>query len=300
MAPDPESRPLVLVLDDNLEMCRLIASILSDEEFQPLTFTDPQGALAALKETIPSAVVSDISMPKMDGISFRERLLQDERCRPIPFVFLTARSEVDDRIEGLRVGADAYLTKPFRPMELVETVRNVIRRAADFQATAFLDPLTKSYNRIYLQRKLPLLLEKIQQEGIPAACAMIDIDHFKAINDRFGHQTGDIVLFAVAETIRKNIRKEDVLVRYGGEEFLLFLPNQEPGVAFVVVERIRKLIASRLFTDVSGRSTFHITISSGLSSATPATSLAEIIRAADQRLYYAKEHGRDRTVAASV
>jgi len=297
---ESRSKPLVLVLDDNVEMCQLLVTILSDQNFDILPFTDSQKAFQAIRKIKPDIVVSDINMPRMDGISFREHLLQDERLRLIPFVFLTARSEPEDRIQGLEAGADAYLTKPFRPTELVATVKNALRRATDYQSNLVIDPLTKSYNRTYLQQQLPKLLETLREGGIPAACAMIDIDHFKLINDRYGHQTGDTVICAIAEIIRKNIRKEDVLVRYGGEEFLLFLPHQESKAAFSVLERIRTLIASRLFTDVSGRNNFHVTISSGLSSAASTASLNEIIGEADRRLYYAKEHGRDQTAAASV
>lgn len=295
-----EQKSLVMILDDNPEMCRLLDTILTDNQFDTISFTDPHRALQALQYTRPSAVVSDIAMPEMDGIAFRERLLCDDRFRPIPFVFLTGRKDFAVKMEGLKAGADAYLTKPFQPMELVATVQNALRRAADFQSTVVIDPLTHSYNRLYLQNQLPELMEKLRKEKIPAACAMIDIDHFKQINDRYGHQTGDLVLSGVAELIRKSIRKDDVLVRYGGEEFLLFLPYQKSLIALMVVERIRKVIAEKIFTDINGQSHFHVTISCGLCDVSSELSLDAVIGEADRQLYSAKEGGRDRTVVSAA
>jgi len=289
-----------MILDDSVEMCRLLGSILSDNNFETMAFTDPNRALQALQHTRPAAVVSDIAMPGMDGITFRQHLLRDDRLRPIPFVFLTARKDLEGKIEGIKAGADAYLTKPFLPTELIVTVQNALRRAADYQSTLVIDPLTRSYNRLYLQQQLPDLMEKLRQQKLPAACAMIDIDHFKQINDRYGHQTGDLVLTGVAELIKKNIRKDDVLVRYGGEEFLLFLPYQRSVIALMVVERIRKVIAAKVFADRNGQSHFNVTISCGLCDVSDELSLEEVIGEADRSLYDAKEQGRDRTVVASA
>jgi diguanylate cyclase (GGDEF)-like protein len=285
MAQGPQE--LVLILDDDPVLCNLLKEILEDSGFQTISFTDPGEVLEFLNRTRPDAIISDVNMPSMSGWSFRQKLLADERLRLIPFVFLTGRGEMEDKVQGLTVGADAYLTKPFQPVELVATVNNVLSRARQYQSTLEIDPLTKTYNRFYLERNVP---------SSPFACAMIDIDHFKQINDRYGHQTGDLVLSTVAKIIKKNIRKEDILVRYGGEEFLLFLPGQAPRAAFVVVDRIRQVIASMIFSDVTAKQHFHVTISSGLSEFSPVRSLEEVIREADTRMYYAKAHGRDRTV----
>lgn len=297
MQPRAEAKSLILILDDNPDMCRLLDSILSDNDFETMTFTDPHQALQALQRTRPAVVISDIAMPEMDGVSFRQHLLKDDRLRTVPFVFLTGKNGLDQKIEGLKAGIDGYITKPFLPTELIATVKNAVRRAADYQSTLVVDPLTHSYNRLYLQQQLPELVEKLRREKIPAACAMIDIDRFKEINDRFGHQTGDLVLTAVAEIIRKNIRQDDVLVRYGGEEFLLFLPYQKSVIALMVVERIRKVISAQVFTDAEGERQFQVTISCGLCDVSAERSLDEVIGEADRRLYDAKEHGRDRTTA---
>ena len=295
---DAEPKPLILVVDDDRDVCRLIEDLLSLQGLTVRSYADPLTALAALQTIRPAVILSDVIMPEMDGFTFRERLLQQEATRLIPFIYLTGRDSPDDKIQGMNTDADAYLTKPFSADELVATVANALRRSSRHQESRELDPLTQVFNRLYLEAHGPELLKQCRAARYPFACAMVDIDHFKQINDTYGHATGDLVLTAVAQLIRKHIRKEDILIRYGGEEFLIFLPNQVANTAFLVVERIRKIIASKVFVDASSRHQFHLTISAGMTKVLPTVPLDTVIAQADKMLYEAKRHGRDRTIAA--
>ncbi len=292
-------KPLLFVLDDDPALCRLIQILLKAHHFETVIFHDPKELLKKLHKggVEPAAIISDINMPGMDGLSLREALLREERFRRLPFLFLTSRRAVRDKVQGLETGADAYLTKPIVPEELIATLKNILKRAGDHRALLEIDPLTQSYNRSYLERRLPALLAANRHKS-SISCAMIDIDHFKKINDRYGHPTGDLILRGVTEIIRQHIRAADILIRYGGEEFLLVLIGQGATAAFTAVDRIRKIIAAKIFVDATGQGQLRATISSGLSRITPNRTLAQAIQEADRRLYDAKAQGRNQTVKA--
>lgn len=140
MTTQGEGKPRIIILDDDLELCSLVGGILEDHDFDVVTFADPLEALDSMLEIRPDLIIADINMPKMDGLTFREQLFNDDRFRLIPIIFLTARRHAEQRIEGLMAGADAYVTKPFLPRELIATVKNVLRRARHYQAPSQSSP----------------------------------------------------------------------------------------------------------------------------------------------------------------
>ena len=128
MTSQGKKKQLVAILDDDVELCSLVGGILEDHDYEVMTFADPFEALYSMPKLLPDVVISDINMPKMDGYTFRQRFLEDEHLRDIPWIFLTARRSPEQRVEGIESGSDAYVTKPFLPRELVAIVKNVIQR----------------------------------------------------------------------------------------------------------------------------------------------------------------------------
>ena len=295
MTSQGKKKQLVAIIDDDVELCSLVGGILEDHDYEVMTFADPFEALYSMPKLLPDVVISDINMPKMDGYTFRQRFLEDEHLRDIPWIFLTARRSPEQRVEGIESGSDAYVTKPFLPRELVAIVKNVIQRLRKNRPLPEIDPVTHCYSRDFLER-VPALLESTHPAS--TVCAMIEIDQFKKISDGFGRPSGEMVLSAVADIIHQNMRREDILVRYGEEEFFLILSGKDLAAGALVVERIRKNIASEVFENSSGLQKFHVTVSAGVSLALPGRPLNDVVREADARLHYAQSHGHDQVAVA--
>jgi diguanylate cyclase (GGDEF)-like protein len=254
-------------------------------------------------DALPDAVLLDIQMPLMDGYEVCRRLKQDPRTSPIPVVFLTARhTDQQEIVHGLHLGANDYVTKPFNNEELLARVAVMVRvRTAEerIRHLSQTDELTGMYNRRFLQPRLDEEFARATRYGKTLACLLLDIDHFKKINDSYGHQAGDEVLRQVAEVIRSHVRKSDLAVRYGGEEFLIILFENDRAGALRVAERIRSDVESRQFTWRSG--SLRVTISSGLAVFPDAAiqSSNDFVKCADAALYEAKASGRNMVCVSS-
>jgi len=209
---------------------------------------------------------------------------------------------------GLEIGVNDYLVRPIDRNELVARARTQIRKKRygerlrdNVQQSiemAITDSLTSLYNRRYMESHLGSLVEQAASRGKPLSLLVLDIDYFKSVNDGFGHDAGDDVLREFATRIRKSIRGIDLACRYGGEEFVVVMPETDMAVAAVVAERIRRRIASEPFQINQGAGSLDVTISIGLAAlATVDDSAATILKRADQALYRAKRDGRNRVVA---
>jgi two-component system chemotaxis response regulator CheY len=258
-------------------------------------------------------VISDWMMPGLDGVELCRRVRSKPGNVYTYFVLLTALSERRDFLTGMQAGADDYLTKPLDRDELsvrllaAERITSLHRRLAEQNAelerlnrivaeSARTDPLTGLGNRLRLREDLDALQARVERYGHSYALALYDVDHFKAYNDRYGHLAGDRVLADVAATIRQHCRRGDEPYRFGGEEFLVVLPEQPSDKALIAVERTRKAVrALRLPHPDSpaGR----VTVSAGLAVLRPGErrTYEEIVREADAALYRAKRDGRDRS-----
>jgi len=204
---------------------------------------------------------------------------------------------VDDRIKGIQTGADAYLTKPFHRDELLALVETVLTRHRLYIEQTMKDGLTALPNRAYLFKALDNELARARRYQRSLSVVMLDLDHFKSINDTYGHLFGDTVLVEISGTLRKELREHDILGRYGGEEFLIILPETTGKTAAVLMERCRKKVADIQYNEDSESSHFSVTISAGITEFTADDhSKEDLIRRADQALYKAKDNGRDQIV----
>ncbi|NOY68577.1 MAG: diguanylate cyclase [Deltaproteobacteria bacterium] len=261
-----------------------------------------------------SIVVTDWVMPEMDGSELCRAIRQHDFGGYIYIILLTARDSKTDIIEGLKAGADDYLTKPVDDMELIarlSTAERIItlekalrKRNREIALLSITDPLTRIFNRGYINDHLPIAFKRAVRYKQPLSVIISDIDHFKAVNDTHGHQAGDKVLIEFAAALKETLRTDlDWVARYGGEEFLIVLPETCLAGAKTVAERLRELVAG-LPID-TGSQTISITASFGIATLsneadTKSLNMDDLVKEADRCLYEAKEKGRNQTIGISL
>jgi len=290
----------LLIIDDSPDIHELVTLWLAEE---PLDFFSCATGIEGVKDAArisPDLILLDVDLPDIDGFEVCRRLKADPSTAQIPIVFLTGASSTDEKLRGLELGAFDYVTKPFDPAELRARVRTSLRIKAlvdMLSRTAKLDGLTGLFNRAYFEQRLAQSLSLVARGGDAFACMLIDIDHFKSINDRFGHPFGDRVLRSVASELASNSRKEDVICRYGGEEFVALTPSQTVDGAKVLAERMRVAVEQKSFSH-EGRPV-RVTCSIGVSDTTLGPP-SQVVAIADASLYQAKRAGRNRVMAAQA
>ena len=265
----------------------------------------------------PDLIVLDVVMQDMDGLAVCRWLKMSSESRDIPIIMLTIRGELQERVEGLNVGADDYLPKPFADEELEARIFAALRVKATEQelkkrnselesllhhveALAITDPLTGLYNRRRFDDVLRREFAVTRRYGAPLSCLMVDVDHFKRINDLYGHDAGDRVLSGVASRLSARLREVDLAVRYGGEEFAILLPQTPKEGATVVAERIAAVVRGEHFEFSDGSAS--VTVSVGVADSRDVTgnSPEGLVKAADTALYLAKSRGRNQVVVYSA
>ena len=328
---DTPERATILVADDDPDIRELIARILEFSGHTVSTVSNGTAVLEAVPRLQPDLVILDVSMPGADGYEVC-RQLQDAGPTAPPVIFLTAHGTTSDRVTGLDLGAVDYVVKPFETAELSARVRAALRQKAArdaLAAEAAVDGLTGLLNRRELDTRAGELIALARRYGRALSCVMIDLDHFKRINDHYGHAAGDQVLREVAQRIRAACRSSDVAARYGGEEFMLLLPDTEVQGAVTVAEKLRTLVASQpvrvqptgatgatpevdgaaaedgdaagaaVAAHEAGTVAVPLRVSIGVAMREPVMHTPEALySAADGALYRAKQAGRDRVVVA--
>jgi diguanylate cyclase (GGDEF)-like protein len=282
-----------LVVDDEPRVAPLIRHALGRDGFEIAAAPDGPSALDAIDVDPPDVVLLDVSMPGMDGFEVCRRI---RRVSDVPVLMLTALSGEPDRLQGFDAGADDYVVKPPDPEELRSRLKAGIRVLAmehHFERVAMVDSLTELPNRRGLDDAFARQLMRSLREQHAVSLLMVDVDHFKKLNDTHGHLIGDDVLKRLARILRHHVRPHDLVARYGGEEFALLLPNTDIDTAVMIGERLRTAIGNPETEDVS-RHLPSATVSIGVSAARSSISLSELISQADAALYRAKQGGRNR------
>jgi diguanylate cyclase (GGDEF)-like protein len=271
---------------------------------------DGISAFKAAKTTTFDIVLLDRVLPDMDGSEVCRWLKLDPATRDVPVIMLTAKGAMTDKVSGLQAGADDYLPKPFNEAELdahifarlrAKTLQDELKRKniqledmlTRVESLAILDPLTGLFNRRRFEAIMNSEFKRAARYKIPLSCMMIDIDHFKTINDTFGHPSGDVVLKEVAVLIQTTLREVDTPARWGGEEFIVLSPNTSPENALKAAERILRTIAAFAFTGIGNQ---RITVSIGIAGVPhpDIDTQDKLIRAADLAMYTSKRKGRNR------
>jgi two-component system cell cycle response regulator len=303
----------ILIADDDPINLALMRMRLEREGYEVLVVNDGSEAAAVAQQERPDLIILDVMMPVMDGFEACRFLKTHPSTRDIPVIFLSARDETEAKVGGLSLGANDFISKPFRPEELLARVAVALRlkrereellksaeeaqrRAEKAHEMSMSDALTGLLNRYGLIRTLAHEIAEARRYGRPLACLMIDVDKFKQINDAYGHPAGDAALAQVGRILTESVRGSDVVCRYGGEEFLALLPETDLQGALTVGEKIRRATAKRRFGE--GERIFHLTLSIGAAQLRDDESGNDMIARADAALYEAKRQGRNRVVKA--
>ncbi len=309
----PEDRTYsILVVDDDPVSRTLLERLLTKEGFHVISAENGEQALNIFKKQYIPIILTDWIMPKMNGVELCRAIRDIEAPGYVFIIIITARDSRDDIVKGLEAGADDYVSKPFYPSELLARIKTGIRilelerslRKAneEIKRLSITDPLTNCYNRGYLMEHLPKEIKRAIRYKHLLSLAITDIDHFKRVNDTYGHQAGDKVLKYFVELIISSIRNSDWVARYGGEEFVVVIPETGIDGAVEMAERLRKTVAS---TGIDiGDKKINITASFGIACFDP-NKTEEItpdylINEADRMLYEAKREGRNRVKAILI
>jgi len=283
----------ILIVEDDALIVKMLQSLLEQEGYTVYVSNDGIHAIHVLEELIPHLIICDVMMPRMDGHKFREIIMQDLELQLVPFIFLTALSSPQDKIKGFQLEADDYITKPFEPDEFLARVRQKISKFKLYYTQITYDALTTLYNRRFLMTQLMKELERVKRFSHKLSVIMIDLDTFKDINDSHGHTIGDAVLRAFAEALKSNMRSVDFAGRYGGEEFVIVMPEMDKDTSLIAAERIRSTIAALPVTEKN----INVSFSGGVASAPEdGLDVKTLLLKADKALYQAKKSGRNKIV----
>lgn len=287
----------VLVVDDVKTNVKLLTEILEDEGYTVHSAYSGVGLRELVHSLHPDIILLDIMMPGIDGFEVCRQLKKDFELKDIPIIMVTARTDGKDIRQALEMGAFDYIKKPVDEVEVLARVQSALRfkqQQDALKVLAMRDGLTGVYNHSLLLELLDRELAKQERNRKGICFAMLDIDHFKKINDTYGHMAGDLILQELCRILTRELRKSDVVGRYGGEEFGIILPEITEEDAYLLCDRVRRTVEDNHF-QLEDR-TVRITISIGLCFKSGEEELltGEMIKRADEALYRAKNHGRNR------
>lgn len=304
------SRYKIVVLDDNSQNLKLISDVLEDAGYDVSLCLNSYQLLDYLDEEIelPDIIILDVMVPDIDGFEVCKRVKNNDRTKDIPVIFLSAKTETVDIVYGLGVGGVDYITKPFRPIELVARIQThieiknirdelqeknneLILLNQQLEEYAIKDPLTKLYNRRMMLTKFDEEISRCKRNNDVFSVILLDIDKFKQVNDNYGHNFGDEVLKIFSSLLMSTKRLEDFVARWGGEEFLIILPHTDKKGALVVAQRIKDKIHDYEYNYNDIR--IHITATFGIAEFSLEDTIEKLIKKADFALYYGKDHGRN-------
>jgi diguanylate cyclase (GGDEF)-like protein len=287
----------LLVVDDSPLNVRLLTDILEDEGYEVFSVNNGSDVLDATLINKPEVILLDIMMPGLDGFEVCHLLKTTYETKNIPIIMVTAKSESADIKRALELGAHDYVKKPFDESEVLARIQSALR-LKEYQDMlrdmAMKDSLTGLYNHALLIDLFEKEFAKTKRDGDGLTFVMLDIDHFKKVNDTYGHSAGDVVLKDVSKILLESIRSCDIVGRYGGEEFSIVLLTSDSSEVIEICERIRKNIENYSFN--IGDNSISITISLGayISDFNSQITPKEMIKLADDSLYTAKKNGRNR------
>ncbi len=319
--------PKILVVDDAIENLNLLVKILAEQGYAVYAANCGQVAIEQATTVCPDLILLDIDLPDVNGFEVCEHLKAQPATRDIPILFISVLDQIFDKVRAFEVGGADYILKPFHIEEVlarVETqlairklVQTLARQNAELsfeiatrkeyeqalEQIATTDPLTRIKNRRSFFELAEKEMNRARRYNQPLAILLFDIDHFKKVNDTYGHLVGDQVLVSLAKTCQVNLRNFDILARYGGEEFVVLMPETDQQAAVVAAERLRVLVAQSQIQSQFLKTTPYvsITISLGVMSWQGKSELAlkTLIQRADEALYQSKQQGRNRVTVWS-
>ncbi len=306
---DSKNQASILLVEDDERLCKQLSDILGAADYHTVRADSATMAKEVLTHHLPDLILLDRLLPDRDGLSLLDEWKADDQLKALPVIVITAVNDLERKIEGIEHGADDYLIKPIENNELLARVRAGLRRSSTqrrllqdiehLKHNTVTDRLTGVRNRQYLDADLEHRFAQSHRDLQRMFSAiMLDIDHFKQINDQFGHMIGDTVLRRVAQLLQETARTADIVTRFGGEEFCIVLPETELDTAQGVAERLRRVIDEHAFSGVGDG---HITVSLGVATfSTSDNIVTDLLARADAALYKAKEGGRNQVCLTST
>jgi diguanylate cyclase (GGDEF)-like protein len=304
---------VILIVDDNPTNLSVLSIALKAAGYKIRVAMDGASAIEQVQEDAPELILLDVQMPGIDGFETCLRLKANQATQDIPIIFITASTDLDNKVKGLSVGAVDYITKPFQQKEVLARVRvhlelRYLTRKVQEQAIALqqanqelhrlanLDGLTEVANRRRFDEYFGQEWRRAGRERTPLSLILCDIDYFKNYNDHYGHQAGDACLMRVAKAISETLyRPADLVARYGGEEFAIILPNTASEGAVHIAKLIQSQIKQLDIPHAQSHVSSQVTVSLGISSQMPTPSMEShaFIAITDKALYLAKAEGRN-------
>lgn len=282
----------VLIIDDSKAQATHTERVLNSAGILTHTLTEPIYAMDALAEFQPDLIILDMYMPECNGAELAKVIRHNDRYVSVPIIYLSAEDDLDKQLDAMSEGGDDFLTKPIKPRHLIATVRNRAARARNLKARMVRDSLTGLYNHTHTLQLLEDACFRARRDSRPLAFAMLDIDHFKKVNDTYGHPMGDRVIKSLALFLKQRLRKTDHIGRYGGEEFAVVLPDTDEQSALRVLEEIRQRFAEINYP--AQPQDLSCTFSCGIATLQPGVNANSLSKQADEALYRAKRGGRNR------
>jgi diguanylate cyclase (GGDEF)-like protein len=294
----------VMIVDDDPALLAVVRSLLEPWGLKVTTLSNPQQFWDVLEAVTPDLLILDIAMPHISGLELCQIVRNDSRWGSLPILFLTAHTDPNTVNQVFAMGADDFVSKPIVGPELVTRIINRLERIRFLRALADTDPLTKVASRQKSTQDIDTFLRLAKRQHQPFCLAILDLDHFKHVNDRYGHATGDQVLYQMGKLLRRSFRNEDVVARWGGEEFVIGLYGISKEAGIQRLNRVLDDLHQKRFTALNTRSLppesqahFQVTFSAGVAQyPQDGTDVHRLYQAADGALYQAKALGRDRVV----
>lgn len=286
----------IMIIDDDPAQAEYYAATLRSAEMKVRVVNRPKEVLKMLTEQAADLILMDFHMPDCTGPELAAVIRQQQAFVSIPIVYLSAETDVNQQMLAMGQGGDDFLTKPIMPAHLISSITTRAQRSRVLRDFMVRDSLTGLLNHTETKARLNLEVARAVRSAEPLTFAMLDIDHFKRVNDTYGHMAGDGVIKSISRLLRQRLRKTDTIGRYGGEEFAVILPNTDPPNAERILNEIRERFS--YIRHQSDRVEFSATFSCGIASYPHYTDPIKLSAAADHALYEAKNSGRNRLVIA--
>jgi two-component system, cell cycle response regulator len=296
--PREENIPLIQVIDDDVSMLILLKDSLEENGWMVIANTEPEKAIEQYFELHPDCLIIDVNLPTKNGFQILEDIQRHNKQKFIPKIMISTDLTRETRLNAYKMGADDFIPKPIDLEEFIIRVERQLQRKQIFDQSVLLDELTQVYNRRFLIEVFGRSIKELIRTKNPFTVALLDLDHFKSINDQYGHIMGDKVLAKFAQFLKDNIRSFDYVFRYGGEEFVVLFANSNDLETVDILTRLLNKFSEIEFK--SGSELFRVKFSGGVFVVNdPNISMSNALNSADEALYKAKEQGRAKVVSSN-
>ncbi len=294
----PDSR--ILIVEDDVELAKHFELVLNGAGFEAKHLEFAKDIIEVLNQFNPEVVLMDLHMPQYNGMELAGVIRQHEKWLSLPILYLSAETDIEMQSDALEKGAEDFLTKPINDVQLVATVRARVIRSRQLDEKISRDSLTGLLKHAVIKESVNHEVGRSRRNDKACSVVMLDIDHFKSVNDTYGHAVGDVVITALATVLQQRLRHSDIIGRYGGEEFVAVLPECDSEQAFTIFEDIRKAFNNVDFTHNDEK--FSCSFSAGLicTQDFPDLNGEQLLVSADTSLYHSKENGRNKITRAEI